>query len=678
MNLKVALPNGRVLIAPYISQIENPIGYRVLVSAEHRQTTGIVVGISEKDASANNVEFLDKYPITTPQHIKTVLDISNFYGLLPWNFLFDLLPKAFQWKKEKFIRLSRHLDKTLDKQSLEVLLYVQRRKELKEELLKKHFGKEKVEILKKKGFLESFYKWDMPKLEVEILKLGVSYAEAIERIKKFKNKEEKLALINYISERLYCTTDELKSEGFKTKDIKDLAKVGVIQKEKEYVYGIKNIPYTVNQEKPNLIKALQKSSIILGYRDDLIRRLLELLELSLQRRKSSLIFVSSLSNLASLESILTDTFGDKVIFISSKESPKSLVKAWFLSFEEPRIVIGTNLVALTPIKDVETVIVFDEFEAKLYNGVDLRNYFYTLSKYLGAKFVLFTPSPDTHTYRAIKDGILDKEVLDYPAKVVLIQRKPREIITSQVLEILKDTSKETLVLVNKLGYAYAFCPSCQDLLFCPNCSSLLTLTASQEEVFCKCGYRSQALCPIHEVKLEPWGFGIEKVIEEVETKLGKLNHIHYAPQPNLSRTYHHTVVINADNILNVPFFDSQERYFKYLWTALSITKEKLIVQTLQPDFPVLQSLVEKNPFDFLESELKERQEENLPPFAKIVLAKYTKKGKLALEELKALCINFRLYEKDNSWELFCKTTSKNLGNLLRVIRKENPIKVSVI
>ena len=677
MNLKVALPNGRYIIAKG-EPSKDLIGYRVLISKEDKGTTGIVVGLSDKPYDVEEFTVPDRYPVITRAHVSALVDTARIYGLSPWHLLFQLLPSEFHWSTERYIRRSARVKTSLDAKSLRVINFVEGKGKVKEELLKKRFGKELVEFLKARGFLEEFIEWDMPRLEVKIYSLNVGVEEAFHRLKGSKKKEDRMRLVAYIAERLYATREEILQAGFKSEDLRFLLKKGIIKEGVEYAYGITHMPKILRQTTPELIRKVGDKGVIWGSREKLIARLLELIEDSVASGKGSLVFFSHISDLSSLENTLRDCFGDRVLFFSSRLNSKDLVRNWFLAYEGNYTLVGTRLVALAPITNVDKVIIFDDKYTKLQNGVDLKVFFYLLSRYASAKFIVLTPCMDTYTYKAVVDGLFSEEFLPSDAKVSVVERKPTEILSNYTLKLLKNPQENTLILVNKVGYSYAYCPSCRELLLCPKCSSILTLDKEKSMAFCgRCGYRMLAVCPTHEIGLQEWGFGIDRVLEEVYKTVENTQNLHFDTFPTLTRSYDKVIVVNADNILSVPFFDSQEMYFCYLWRAMSVCKKELVIQTLYPKSPIIESLLNKKPYSFLEVELEERKQERLPPFVKVVVAQYAYLKDKNVEPLNRLCEYMKVFKKGERWEVFCKTSNNNLGDVLKALRREKPINISV-
>ncbi|HCO39587.1 MAG TPA: hypothetical protein DIT36_06470, partial [Aquificaceae bacterium] len=265
MNLKIALPGGRSLkVKAEFPYAGSPVGYRVLI----RGKTGLVVGLA-KEGEAIDLTFPDEKPITTEKHILSILETANYFAQLPWKLLFDLMPSVFDWREEEYIRLGEKDWKFIDKLSLKVLEYVKTRRAVKEESLKEKFGRDIIEKLLDLGFLKRVKEWKMPDLTITYYSLLVPLEEAIQRLRRFKNKEEKIRLIYYLLENRIASREELRSAGFKGDDIKALVQKGIIGEREEIIREIRGAP-TIRQARVEYVRPLGKKSVIFGHWEGII------------------------------------------------------------------------------------------------------------------------------------------------------------------------------------------------------------------------------------------------------------------------------------------------------------------------------------------------------------------------------------------------------------------------
>lgn len=666
MNLKIALPGGRSLkVKAEFPYAGSPVGYRVLI----RGKTGLVVGLA-KEGEAIDLTFPDEKPITTEKHILSILETANYFAQLPWKLLFDLMPSVFDWREEEYIRLGEKDWKFIDKLSLKVLEYVKTRRAVKEESLKEKFGRDIIEKLLDLGFLKRVREWKMPDLTTTYYSLLVPLEDALQRLKPFKKKEEKLRLIYYLFENNIASREELRSAGFKGDDIKALVQKGIIGEREEIIREIRGAP-TIRQARVEYVRPLGKKSVIFGHWEGIISHVATHLERLVKEGKNTFIFCPSISLLSVLFEHLYPLLGDRLILLRSQDKPKDFIKKWFyISSADGIVLLGSKIALLAPLKSMDLLIYFDENTSKAWEGFDIRHFLYTLSRYYGANFLLVS------TFMPLSLCTREDWERHYhapQAEVFVLKRKAQEILSPSVKELIKNSQEEWLFLVNKSGYAYAFCSFCGWMVECPRCKSFLTLSKDKEKVLCtSCGYKSHALCPECGRQLKELGFGIEKAIEEVHRLFGNRENFHFDTVPRLGKSYDNVLVLHSDNILSVPWFDSLERYFSYLWQALCISKKRLIIQTALEDNPVLEFIKNKDWHGFCQEELKRREEEDLPPFKRLVRARLRSEP-----NLKNLPVEAKGKRLEKLWELLIKVDKKHLKELLKRLREYQPVDLEV-
>lgn len=668
MNLKLALPNGRTLnVEVYFPYETSPIGYRVLLKGQ----TAIVVGLGEGGEKLE-LEFPDQKPVTTEKHIASLLDTAKYYSLFPWKLLFDLLPSAFNWREEEFIVLGDKEAAFLDRLSFQMLDYVKKRRQVKEESLKEKFGKDLVEKLIRLGFLKRKKEWVMPSLETKVYYLVLPMEEALHRLKRFRKREEKIRLLHYLFERRKATEEELKEAGFSNEDIKALVKKGILEEREELIEEVRYVPH-VRQEKKEYIKPLGERSILFGDWEKTKDFLIEEVDKQISQNKSVYIFCNTVNLSNALYQDLYPLFGDRLVLLNSSVKPKEFIKRWFyVASTDGIVLLGSKVSLLAPVKGLSLLVYLEDRSFKDFEGFDLKYFLYGLCRYYGANFLFLSSLPPV--------GLCIKQdwqsfYQEPVSQVFTFKRKAQEILSPQSKELLKENlTEEWLFLVNKSGYAYAYCGYCGWVLECPRCGSFLTLNKDKSSVFCSsCGYRAPALCQECGKKVQELGFGIEKAMEEIGNLFGSRENFHFDTVPRLGRSYENVMVLHGDNILSVPWFDSEERYFSYLWTALCISKKRLVVQSVLDNNPLLHLLENKDWQTFCQEELEKRKEDGLPPFKRLVLAKLKK-----VPPLEELPIELKKRKLKDFWEVFIKVDKRHLPHILKLLRGYEPIHLEVV
>lgn len=668
MNLKLALPNGRILkVKTNFPYRGSPLGYRVLLEGK----TAIVVGFADEGEEVS-LSFPDSLPLTTEKHIKALVDTALHYSLNPWLLLHKLLPSAFDWREEEYIVLSGKSLSYLDKESLEILSWVKKRRRVKEENLKKRFGDKAIKYLIELGFLTRIREWKVPNLSQKVYKLSLPIEEALQRLKNLKNKEDVIRLLYFLLERRYVSQEELKEQGFRSEQVKTLIKKGIVVQLEEEISQISYNPAKLKQETRAFLKPLGNKTLLMGSWQGISERLFEELQVHIKRKESVFLFCDHVELLMDFYNKIYPLIGDRLLLLSSLQKEKDFVKNWFRAYEEEGLVVlGSRVSLLSPIKNLGLVVLLGDGVPKLQDGTDLRYFLFELSRYYGAKFCVASPLPPVGL--CLKDS-WEKEVFEPSAEIIVIRRKPEEVLAPDTIELLKNSlQEESLILVNKVGYAYAYCKACGYVIECPKCGSFLTLSKDKKTLFCNsCRYKGIALCPECGRELSELGFGIEKAVEEV-SRLFKTDSIHFGTVPELKRVYDNVFVLHADNILSVPWYDSSENYFSYLWKALSISKKRLVVQTVIEHNPLLEFLKQKDWEGFCKEELNRRKEENLPPFSRLIKIQVSKEPKLS-----HLPVEVSVKNLGKIKEMLIKVDHKNFSSVLKFLRSLRPISLQVL
>lgn len=668
MLLKVVIPNGQVKFLEWEGIPKNPLGYRVLFKTNRGSgLTGIVVGFGEGKSDGRVYTFPDKLPLIQPYHLEVAKELSThyleFYGKILW----DFIPSVFDWYMEEMVSLATEKPIGLDRKSKELWEYVRLRKEIPYERLKERFGTELVRLLIERNILKRYEKWIYPKVEEEIYSLSIPYEEALRKARSKRQRE----LIELFRERKFITKEELKDIGFNLRTIKSLVVLGILKAYKDYPKSLRVIPL----RQRSVIKFLEGSFLFSGSYTTALRRSIELIQKNLSEGKSVLMLFPEREELFSVAEELYYHFGDKVIEISSRISPKRLYENWFRSQENAVVVVGSFKACFTPVKSIGGVLVFNETGNTKYikNGVDIRRVAYLVAKSSGGTFGILTPMYTLESYYGVKRGMLSLDEETFKADVYTFSRKG-EVLSEELFKTIeKKEREEFLFLVSKSGYSYLFCPRCDGLVECPECGTFLTFSKEKEVVFCSrksSHYKSvDKSCPRCGGSAEEYGFGIEKAKETIEALFGKKENWDFSTSPDWKKRYRNVVILNADSILSVPSYRSFERFLLFVAHALRSAEESLFLQTGVLDGEEL-SIIQKKEFKkLLDEELERRRMEDLPPFVRIVLVE-------SLEDIEDLIKNYitetfsKVFNsKEKVWQYLLKIRSREALKKLWELKK---------
>ena len=220
--------------------------------------------------------------------------------------------------------------------------------------------------------------------------------------------------------------------------------------------------------------------------------------------------------------------------------------------------------------------------------------------------------------------------------------------------------EQTLIFLNRRGYApIAFCTACRTSLECKNCSTKLVYHKAKNCYMCHiCGYRVSETTECVKCKSAdnfiPIGPGVERIRDEVsklfpdasskifssdnfskreknledmdKIKSGDINIIIGTQLVSKGYNFPHlklVVVIDADMGLNAGDHRVMEKSYQVIKQVVGragryASDGRALIQTYMPRHPVLQALLKDHGEKFLNAELEQRIEANVPPHGKFI------------------------------------------------------------
>ncbi|MBD5302063.1 MAG: primosomal protein N' [Bacteroides sp.] len=402
----------------------------------------------------------------------------------------------------------------------------------------------------------------------------------------------------------------------------------------------------------------------------------------LKAGRQILYLVPEISLTTQLTDRLRRVLGDRLLVYHSKFSDSERVDIWkkMLNTNEPLVILGARSSVFLPFSSLGLVIVDEEHESSFkqfdpaprYNARDAS---IMLAGMHGAKVLLGSATPSIETYYKALTGKYGLVSLNErysgtelpEVEIVDMKEQRKKKLNSGVLSApLKSALRKTLgeghqsiLFQNRRGFApVVVCRECGWTPKCENCDVSLVYHKSSNLLKCHyCGFTRTlpTLCPAcGQNSVETFGYGTERIAEEVH---------HQFPDARVSRmdldttrnkeshqelieefARHETDilvgtqmvskgldfedvrmagVINADTLLNFPDFRSNERAFNMLEQVAGRAgrrnhKGTVLMQTTDPENPVLDFVTKHDYRGFYDLEIKEREKYSYPPFTKVI------------------------------------------------------------
>ena len=347
--------------------------------------------------------------------------------------------------------------------------------------------------------------------------------------------------------------------------------------------------------------------------------------------------------------------------------------------EGGEVVLGTRSALFLPLKRLQLVIVDEEHDssykqtepAPRYQGRDAA---IMLAHLYGAKVVLGSATPSIESYVRAATGKYREVVLSeryggaqLPDVIIsdTIRAAKRGERKSHFNKILLDKIEERLergeqilLLQNRRGVSpFVSCGECGWTARCPHCNVTLTLHGGNKLVCHYCGHsipmplRCPA-CQTAEVAL--MGFGTEKIEQEIAAlfpaaRIARLDRDTMTSESACNRIVEAfergetdilvgtqiitkgfdfsrvtlVGVLNADNLLNAPDYRAAERAFQTIMQfagrgGRGAARGEVVIQTAEPDHPVLQQVLRGDYDSMAREQSAERQAFFYPPYSRLV------------------------------------------------------------
>lgn len=350
-------------------------------------------------------------------------------------------------------------------------------------------------------------------------------------------------------------------------------------------------------------------------------------------------------------------------------------QAWLRALQsaEPTVVIGPRSALFLPLQNLG-IIVVDEAHEPSYKQEQAPRYSALraatmLAKYHGARVVLGSATPAVTDYYVAKNTKspivrLAKpavQIAPVQAEVVDLKKKEQfrkhrffsDTLLARVDESL-NLGHQVLLFHNRRGTApTTICEHCGWLAECPTCFLPLTLHADSHILRCHvCNYQMPVppSCPAcHEPTILFKGIGTKLIETEITKLFPKARIARFDADTHESQAVHNryqelydgdidiligtqmlakgldlpklrTVgVVQADSGLILPDYQSEERVFQLLYQVMGRVGRgtlpgHVVIQTFQPDHPIVKAAIARDYQAFYDAEIRKRQTGRFPPF----------------------------------------------------------------
>ena len=397
----------------------------------------------------------------------------------------------------------------------------------------------------------------------------------------------------------------------------------------------------------------------------------------LKKGKQALILLPEIGLTTEFEKKFEEFFGFRAAIWHSGITPKKKKIIWSgISSGTIKVVIGARSSLFLPFKKLGLIIVdeehdqsFKQDEGVIYNARDMA---IARANFENIPINLVSAVPSIETYSNIKRkkysiSRLTKRYKDanHPSFEIIDLKKNKldkqSWIASETLIKVQDHLKkkdQVLFFMNRRGFApYVLCKNCVKVYSCPNCSINLVFHKNKNTLLCHyCGFKNKlnrSCMKGGNCDFVFSGPGVERIAEEVKAKFPNKNiSIFSSDTMNkkssknklesilngevdiligtqlISKGFHFPnlnciVVLDIDLASNGHDLRTAEKNLQ-LYHQLSGragrtgNPAKVYFQTYGINKNIINQITSNDPFIFLDSELKLREKNNLPPYERFV------------------------------------------------------------
>ena len=319
------------------------------------------------------------------------------------------------------------------------------------------------------------------------------------------------------------------------------------------------------------------------------------------------------------------------------------------------LICGVRSVIFLPMPNLKTIII-DE-PSSIAHHSDQKPYLTTsrIAEWLGKNrnlnVVSGSLSPNSRdwlSYRQNKSKLIKAGGINPNSNLQIIDNsKSRDILNPQLIgELGKylNKHKKIFLFLPKSYYSKVLkCLDCQELVSCKKCGKVMD--SGSNELNCQsCNFQSKSpnQCPGCGGKnLTERGFSLSQLNNELsklfgsqamQIKIGGMLELEYIKE----NSFDLIGIINLDFMFKILAFNQEEKTYALLTRIIQAGK-KVILQTIEPQSPILQNFISHNTSNLYDSILSQRKKYNFPPFgniAEITIGEIDKEK--SLSEIEAL------------------------------------------
>lgn len=372
-----------------------------------------------------------------------------------------------------------------------------------------------------------------------------------------------------------------------------------------------------------------------------------------------------------------DAFQDELGVWDSNLKEKEKAEMWLaVKKGQIHVIIGSRSALFLPYPNLGQIIIDQEQERISYKQDQTPKYqagmvAEQIVKLTGSRLIFSSHAPRVETFAVAmegKAGLIEEKKHKKNIHIIDMREEWKKgnfsmLSDTLIKEIGKTLAegKQVLLFLNKKGSASVIiCRECGNRLYCQNCQGPQTFYQTKNILIChRCGQKEamRLRCPhCKSLKLKPLGGGIERLENEIKKyfigkKILTLSLESVKKRKNFLKIHKdigkYEIIIGTNVLLKMetyikvglvgivladlcfqkPDFLTNEKAFQTLTNIINLKTDhaQTMMQSYQPENPILQWVKEENYRNFFQEEIKIRKTFEYPPFAGIIKLSYSNK-----------------------------------------------------
>lgn len=411
---------------------------------------------------------------------------------------------------------------------------------------------------------------------------------------------------------------------------------------------------------------------------------LRLIQQTLALGRQALVLVPEIGLTPQMIRRLRQTFGSRVAVQHSALSNTERLLQWNeIQNGGADIVVGTRSAVFAPLENIGLIVIDEEQEHTYHSESSPRYSAHEVARQRaaahGALLLLASATPSIESYYTALQGRyelfeLKRRYGDHPLPKVEMVDMRAELSAGNATSLSAALRREiganlaagqqTILLLNRRGYqTVAMCTDCGQVLKCSGCSVPMVYHKAEGKLLCHyCGHTihpAPAQCPECGGRLRYTGFGTQRVEEELEAAFPQARVLRMDTDTTGKKDAHEILlgrfaageydillgtqmvakgldfekvtlvgVLGIDQMLFAQGFKAYETVFSLLTQVVgrggrADLPGRALVQTVDPDNPILQLAARQDYRAFYDQEIAFRKLGLYPPFCAICMAVFT-------------------------------------------------------